>query len=63
MPSNDLMKYAGMATQMIATLGVAIFLGHQLDKYIHLRFPVFLLLFALLSLFHLFWKIYTDSKK
>ena len=57
------MKYAGMAFQMLATLGVAFFIGYKLDHYFELSFPVFLLLLPLLALGGLFYQILKDTNK
>ena len=63
MRNKELLKYGGLATQMIATLGVAIFIGYRLDKYFKFRFPIFLIAFALIVLISMFWKVYLDSTK
>lgn len=57
------MKYAGMATQFIATLGVAIFIGFKADKYIAWKFPLLTILLPLLMLVSMFYKIFKDSEK
>ncbi len=64
MPKNNAwLKYAGMAFQMLATLGVAFFIGYKLDKYFELSFPAFLLLLPLLGLGGLFYQILHDTNK
>lgn len=59
--NKQLMKYAGMAFQMLATLGVAFFIGYKLDEYFGLSFPVFLLSLPLIALIGLFYQILKDT--
>ena len=61
MRNNDLLKYAGLATQLIATLGVAIFIGFKSDNYLHWKFPLLTITLPLIALISLFYKIYKDS--
>lgn len=63
MPKNDILKYAGMATQFLATLGVAFFIGFKIDKYLGWKFPFFALVLSLAMLTVSFWKIYKDTTK
>ncbi len=44
------LKFSGIAFEMVATIGVATYGGYWLDSYLQLKFPVFLLSFAMLSL-------------
>jgi hypothetical protein len=60
-PSNDLLKYAGMATQIIVTLAIAMFLGFKTDQWLQWNFPLFIVLLPVLLLFALFYKIYRDT--
>jgi uncharacterized membrane protein YhiD involved in acid resistance len=55
------MKYAGMATQFIVTLGVAIFIGYQVDQWIGWRFPLLTSLLPLAAIISLLYKIYIES--
>lgn len=63
MPDKNLLKYAGLATQIIAALGVAFFIGYKIDRVIGWRMPWLMLLLPLLALIGLFWNIYRDTKK
>jgi len=63
MRNNELLKYGGLATQIIVTLGVTIFIGIKIDKLTHLKFPIATILLPLLVLISIFWKIYKDSSK
>ena len=63
MRNNELLKYGGLATQIIVTLGVTIFIGIKLDKNLNIKFPIATITLPLLVLVSLFWKIYKDSSK
>ena len=61
MRNNEFMKYAGMATQFIVTLGVAIFIGYKVDHWIGWRFPLLTILLPLTAIISLLYKIYLES--
>jgi hypothetical protein len=61
MRNNEFIKYAGMATQFIVTLGVAIFIGYQVDQWIGWRFPLLTSLLPLAAIISLLYKIYIES--
>ncbi|MBK6446728.1 MAG: AtpZ/AtpI family protein [Bacteroidetes bacterium] len=43
------MRYASMATQMLAIIGLGVWGGVKLDAYLGLKVPVFTLVLSLLS--------------
>jgi hypothetical protein len=45
-----LYKYAGFSTQLLVSLGLAVFAGWWIDKKINFRFPVAIWLFPLVVL-------------
>ena len=47
--SRAYMKYATMGTQMLVIIGLGVFGGYRLDKWLELKVPVFTLLLSLLS--------------
>lgn len=63
MRNHELLKYAGLAAQLFATLGVAFFIGFKLDKKLHLRFPILTISLPLAALISLLYKVYLDSSK
>ena len=63
MPNNELVKYAGMATQFLVTLGVTIFMGIKADQYLKLQFPIFTIVLPAAILMVTFWKIYKDTSR
>jgi len=62
-PSNLLLRYAGLAFQMMAGIGVALWLGYLLDKKVDIGFPLFMIIFSLLALALLLWQIVKDTSR
>jgi branched-subunit amino acid permease len=58
-----LMKYAGLATQIFASLAIAAFLGYQADKFLKLSVPVLVVILPLLVLFVIFYKLFKETSK
>ncbi|MES2619290.1 MAG: AtpZ/AtpI family protein [Bacteroidota bacterium] len=44
---NNYLRYSGIGFQIAATIGVGVFIGYQLDKWLHTPQPYFTLGFAL----------------
>ena len=55
---NNYLRYSGLAFQLVATIGVAGWIGHLLDNFLELKYPVFILILTILafagSLYQLF---------
>ena len=45
--SRNTMRFAGLATQWMATMLIAVWGGHKIDKLTGWKFPAFLIVFAL----------------
>ena len=64
-PSNksnkDLMRYAGLATQMLISLGIAVFIGVKADKWLKLSFPILPWLLPLLTLAAIIYRIIKET--
>ena len=63
MRNHELLKYGGLATQIIVTPSVTIFVGIKIDKLTNLKFPIATISLPLLVLISIFWKVYKDSSK
>jgi hypothetical protein len=63
--NRDLLRYAGLATQIFVSLGIAVFIGIKADKWAALSFPVFSWALPLLVLVGLIIKLIkeTSSKR
>ena len=58
-----LLRYAGLAFQMMATLGLAVFVGYKIDHLSGWHIPVFMIIFSLLGLTLLLWQIIKDTRR
>jgi hypothetical protein len=61
--TNDLMRYAGLGTQIFVSLGIAVFAGYKADKWLHSPLPllVWILPFVVLSL--MIYKLIKETSK
>jgi hypothetical protein len=59
--NKDLMRYAGLATQMLISLGIAVFIGLKADKWLKLSFPILSWLLPLLVLAAILYKIVKET--
>jgi hypothetical protein len=57
------MKYAGLATTWLITLLVAVWLGIQLDEWLHMSFPIFTIVFPTAAVISLLWQIIKEFSK
>lgn len=57
---RDLLRYAGLGTQLLAYLSIAVFVGIQLDRGLHC-FPLLTALFPLLVLAAVFYKLFKET--
>ena len=55
---NNSIKYSGLGLQLLITLLLCGWLGHRLDQYLRLQFPLFLLLFGLMGFVGILYKLY-----
>ena len=66
-PSNnrnkDLWRYAGLASQIFASLGLAVFAGVKLDQWVKLSFPLFSCALPLLVIVGLIVNLLKESNR
>jgi uncharacterized membrane protein YedE/YeeE len=62
-PYNTYLKYSNLALQMLATLGIAGWLGYELDQYLALKFPAFMLLFGFGAFIGIMIQLYRSVNK
>lgn len=62
---NDrlLMKYLGLATQIMVSLALAVFAGLKLDKWLSFSTPLLVWILPLLVLVVMIWQIIKDTSK
>jgi hypothetical protein len=64
-PSNsnrDLIRYAGLGSQILALLAAAVFLGLKGDQWLHTS-PLLASVLPLVTLVGMFYKIYRDTSR
>ena len=64
MPENNnqsLLKYAGLATQFAIAIGLAVFVGIKIDKWMTLKNPMFVWILPLLFIIAIIFKIIKDT--
>ncbi|MDQ6610042.1 MAG: AtpZ/AtpI family protein [Bacteroidota bacterium] len=59
----DLLRYAGLGTQILVSLGIGVFAGYHVDKWLKISFPVFVLLFPVLVLSMIIYKLIKETSK
>ena len=53
---RDILRYAGLGTQMLLSIGIAVFIGLKADKWLH-TLPLFACVLPLLTLAAIFYKL------
>jgi hypothetical protein len=60
---SDLMRYAGLGMQLFVSLGLAVFAGYKADKWLFMKFPVFVWALPLVVLFLIIYKLIKETSK
>jgi len=60
---SDLMRYAGLGMQLFVSLGLAVFAGYKVDKWIGMKFPVLVWALPLVVLFLIIYKLIKETSK
>ena len=61
--TNDLMRYAGLATQLLAMLAIAVFAGYKADGWLNMPLPLLVWLLPLVFLGITIYKLIKDTSK
>jgi len=61
--NSYLLRYAGMATQFLVAIGVAVWLGQSIDRWSGFRTPIFVWVLPLLVITGLIIKAVRDTAK
>jgi F0F1-type ATP synthase assembly protein I len=61
--NHQLIRYAGMGAQFLASIGLGIFIGIKLDKWFNFSFPLLVWLLPLFIITGLIVKIIKDTSK
>jgi hypothetical protein len=63
LPSNNLMKYAGLAGQFFISILLMLFLGKKIDSWMSLSVPLFVWLLPLLVIIASLVKLVIETNK
>jgi F0F1-type ATP synthase assembly protein I len=61
--SNSYLRYGGLAFQLLVAIGVAGWVGYELDQYLQIKFPAFMLLFGFLAFGGMMYQIYRSINR
>ena len=61
--NSQLWQYAGLASQFLVSMGIGVFIGLKLDKWIKTTFPVFVWILPLLIMAGIIAKLLKDTSK
>ena len=59
--NSDLMRYASLGTQIFVSLGIAVFAGYKVDRWLHTPLPLFVWLLPFLVLCLLIYKLIRET--
>jgi len=57
------MRYGGLAMQFMVSIGLGIFFGAKIDKWLHFSFPLLVWLLPLLMIIGIIVKIIIETSK
>ena len=60
--NRELLRYAGLGTQILVALGLSVFAGLKGDKWLHTS-PLLVCVLPLLTLFGIFYKLMKETAK
>jgi len=60
---RELLRYAGLSSEVLASVGISVFLGIKADKWLKLSFPIFSLSLPLLVIISLIVRLVKESSR
>jgi F0F1-type ATP synthase assembly protein I len=60
--NRDVLRYAGLGTQLLIAIGLAVFAGLKADKWLHTS-PLLACILPLLTLIAIFYKLMKETAK
>ena len=60
---SDLLRYASMGTQIFVALGLAVFAGLKVDKWLKISAPLLVLILPVVVLVGIIYKIVKETSK
>ncbi|NJN40874.1 MAG: AtpZ/AtpI family protein [Flammeovirgaceae bacterium] len=62
-PYNKYLKYSSVGLQLFLSLGIAAWLGYELDDYLNNKFPAFLLSFVMIVFVGMIYQLLKSINK
>jgi hypothetical protein len=59
--TTDLLKYAGLGSQILVSLGIAVFAGYKIDRWTKISFPLLVWLLPLIVLCGIMYKLIKET--
>jgi len=60
---SDLLRYASMGTQIFVALGLAVFVGLKVDRWLKISAPLLVLILPVIVLVGIIYKIVKETSK
>ena len=60
---RDVMRYAGLGAQILVSLGLAVFAGYHVDKWLQTPFPILVWVLPLLVVSMMIYKLIKETSK
>lgn len=60
--TNAYMKWSGLAFQLLGAIALFGWLGYELDEYLELKFPAFMLTFGFLAFGAVMYQVYKSVR-
>ena len=57
------MRYAGLGAQIVLSVGAAVVAGYYLDKWLKFSFPLFVIVFPLVMVCSMMYKLIKETSK
>ncbi|MBD0332166.1 MAG: AtpZ/AtpI family protein [Chitinophagaceae bacterium] len=61
--TSELMRYAGMGTQIFVGLGIAVFIGYKIDKWLRISIPLLTWLLPFSVLCMMIYRLVKETSK
>ena len=58
---TDLLRYAGLGSQILVSLGIAVFVGYKIDKWLKISLPFLVWLLPLIVLVGMIYKMIKET--
>lgn len=62
-PSNNYLRYSGLAIQLLVSIAVCGWLGYKIDQWLHIKFPAFMMLLGLVGFGGSLYQVYKSINK